>query len=184
MTVLGSASAGGIPVDARSLAVAGGEEFAEFYAALRPPLVAQIYAYTGDLAGAQDLAQEAFCRAYLRWSKVGRYDDPAGWVRRIAWNLVKSRWRRLRTAQAFLRRQREQHTEGPNPDRVALVTALATLPAHHRRAVVLYHLADLPVAEIAAQEGVAEATVRVWLHRGRTALVDRLTDDETGAHHV
>lgn len=169
---------------ARLAVDAGGHGFAEFYAASCRSLIAQLYAYTGDLAAAQDLAQDAFCRAYLRWNRISRYDDPAGWVRRVAWNLARSRWRRLRTAQVFARGAREEHVEGPNPDRVALVAALAKLPEQHRRAVVLYHLADLPVADIAAQEGVAPATVRVWLHRGRVALTAHLSDDRTGVRRA
>jgi RNA polymerase sigma-70 factor (ECF subfamily) len=42
--------------------------------------------------------------------------------------------------------------------------------------VVLHYLADLPVAEIARQEGVSEGTVKSWLHRGRTALAAHLTE--------
>ncbi len=56
------------------------------------------------------------------------YEDPAAWVRKVAFNLAASRWRRARTAAAYARRQREQHIEGPTPDRVALHDALALLP--------------------------------------------------------
>jgi RNA polymerase sigma-70 factor (ECF subfamily) len=107
---------------------------------------------------------------------VSCYDDPVAWVRRVAWNLAVSRWRRARTAMLHLHRQRpiEPQMDGPSPERVALVAALATLPPQQRRAVVLHYLADLPLAEIAAREGVAEGTVKSWLHRGRAALSARL----------
>jgi RNA polymerase sigma-70 factor (ECF subfamily) len=59
---------------------------------------------------------------------------------------------------------------------VVLTQALATLPERHRRAVVLFHLADLSIAEIAEQEGVAEGTVKAWLHRGRAALAVQLSE--------
>ncbi|MEH1012079.1 SigE family RNA polymerase sigma factor [Micromonospora sp. CPCC 206060] len=151
--------------------------FDDFYHAHFRSLTVQLCAYTGDLGQAQDLAQEAFCRAFARWDRIVRYDDPVAWVRRVAWNLANSRWRRLRTAHAYLRRQRETHVAGPNPDRVALEAALALLPANQRRAVVLHYLADLPVAEIAHQAGVAEGTVKSWLHRGRAALAALLRDE-------
>ncbi|MFC7545062.1 SigE family RNA polymerase sigma factor [Plantactinospora sp. GCM10030261] len=153
-----------------------GISFDEFYHASFRGLVVQLTAYTGDLGQAQDLVQEAFCRAFVRWSVVVTLDDPVAWVRRVAWNLAASRWRRLRTARNYLLRQREEHTPGPGPDRVALVAALATLPARQRRVVVLHHLADMSIAEIARQEGVAEGTVKSWLHRARTTLATRLTD--------
>nr|WP_245675326.1 SigE family RNA polymerase sigma factor [Micromonospora halophytica] len=150
--------------------------FDEFYHAHFRGLVVQLTAYTGDLGQAQDLVQEAFCRAYARWDRVAGYEDPLAWVRKVAWNLGHSRWRRLRTAQSWLVRQRETHVAGPNPDRVALDAALTRLPAKQRRAVVLHYLADLSVAEIASQERVAEGTVKSWLHRGRTALAAHLRD--------
>ncbi|MBM0234030.1 SigE family RNA polymerase sigma factor [Micromonospora sp. STR1_7] len=150
--------------------------FDDFYNAHFRSLVVQLTAYTGDRGHAQDLVQEAFCRAYARWDRLARYEDPLAWVRRVAWNLGHNRWRRLRTAQAWLLRQRETHVAGPSPDRVALDVALAKLPPTQRRAVVLHYLADLSVAEIAAQERVAEGTVKSWLHRGRTALATHLRD--------
>ena len=124
----------------------GQSSFEEFYSAHFHSLTIQLYAYTRDLAGAQDVVQEAFCRALARWKRLADYDDPAAWVRRVAWNLATSRWRRTRTAALFLRQQRPEHAAEPSPDRVALARALATLKPDHRRAVILHHLADLPVA--------------------------------------
>ncbi|MFK3981309.1 SigE family RNA polymerase sigma factor [Micromonospora sp. NPDC050397] len=157
-------------------------DFDAFYHAHYRSMTVHLCAYTGDLGQAQDMVQEAFCRAFARWDKVVRYDDPVAWVRRVAWNLATSRWRRLRTAQNYLRRQREEHVPGPNPDRVALTAALAQLPPKHRRAVVLHHLGDMSIAEIARQEGVAEGTVKSWLHRARAALAAELTDRKEQDH--
>lgn len=156
----------------------GQSSFEEFYSAHFHSLTIQLYAYTRDLAGAQDVVQEAFCRALARWKRLADYDDPAAWVRRVAWNLATSRWRRTRTAALFLRQQRPEHAAEPSPDRVALARALATLKPDHRRAVILHHLADLPVGEIARQEGISENTVKSWLLRGRAALAAQLSEEE------
>jgi RNA polymerase sigma-70 factor (ECF subfamily) len=155
------------------------DSFEELYAAYFRDLTIQLYAYFGDYQEAQDVVQEAFCRALARWPKVVRYDDPMAWVRRVAWNLATSRWRRTRTALRAMRRHRMDHGQvaGPHPDRVALVAALATLPPSQRRVIVLHYLADLPVAEIAHREGVAPGTVKSWLHRGRAALAARLDSE-------
>lgn len=150
------------------------EDFSEFYAAHFHSLTVQLFAHTGDLGEAQDVVQEAFCRALARWSRLVEYDDPVAWVRRVAWNLATSRWRRVRTAVAFARRHREESVPEPSPDRVVLVAALATLPERQRQAVVLHYLADLPLSTIAAELGVAEGTVKSWLHRARTALAAQL----------
>lgn len=72
--------------------------------------------------------------------------------------------------------------EGPTPDRVALVTALATLPINHRKALILYYLVGLSVAEIARHENTAEGTVKSWLHRGRAALAAQLEDPNEVRH--
>jgi RNA polymerase sigma-70 factor, ECF subfamily len=151
-------------------------DFDELYAAKFDVIRSQLYAYLGDRTEAQDLVQEAFCRAYTRWNRIRKYDDPYAWVRRVAWNLATSRLRRQKTSAAFLLRQREVHQEGPSPDRVALVGALAKIPAQMRKALVLHYLGQLSVAEIAAQEDVPEGTVKSWLSRGRSALAERLVD--------
>jgi RNA polymerase sigma-70 factor (ECF subfamily) len=156
-------------------------DFESFYAASLRPLTVQLYAYTGDLGTAQELVQEAYCRALVRWHQVCELDDPIAWVRRVALNLAASRWRKARTAMAFARRQREEPAPEPSPDRVALARAIATLPVRQRRVVVLFYVADLPVREIARQEGVAEGTVKTWLRRGRAALAAQLGDEEQ--HH-
>ena len=67
--------------------------FAEFYAANVRGLTLQLYANLGDQAEAQDLVQEAFTRAFVRWKKLVKYDEPAAWVRRVAWNLASNRLR-------------------------------------------------------------------------------------------
>lgn len=161
-------------------------DLGEFYASHVDGLTLQLLAYTGDLGVAQDAVQEAFCRAVPRWDRISRYEDPAAWVRRVAWNVATSRWRRLRRAREHSRRhpQAPAPVPEPGPDRVALVTALGELPYNQRRALVLHYLADLPTGEIAGQLGVAESTVRVWLHRGRIALAQLLSEDRTESRHA
>ena len=151
-------------------------DFTEFYAAHFQRLTVLLYAYTDDLALAQDLVQEAFTRAVPRWEKVSRYDDPVAWVRRVAFNLANSRWRQAGVAMRHARRQREEVVEGPEPDRVELIRALARLPEQQRQAIILHYLGDLSVAEIAEQTGVAIGTVKARLHRGRTALAGHLSE--------
>jgi RNA polymerase sigma-70 factor (ECF subfamily) len=162
------------------------QTFGEIYAAHFADLTVQLYAYFGDRHEAQDVVQEAFCRAFARWGKISRYDDPVAWIRRVAWNLAVSRWRRARTAAALIRRRRpaEDVIEGPDPGRVALVTALAALPATQRRSLIMHYLGDFTVSEIADREGVPPNTVKSWIHRGRAAVVAQLGLEETGVEEV
>src|SRR5687767_10370215 len=124
-------------------------EFADLYHTHFRRIALQLHAYLGDHSEAQDVTQEAFCRALDRWGRISGYDDPSAWVRRVAVNLAISRRRRQTTMLRFVSRQRVEHVDGPGPDRVALIRALAALPERHRRAVVQHHIGHMSTAEIA-----------------------------------
>jgi RNA polymerase sigma-70 factor (ECF subfamily) len=162
----------------RPSATSESAEFSECYAVHFHSLAVQLFAHTGDAAEAQDVVQEAFCKALARWHQVATYDDPAAWVRRVAWNLATSRRRRVRTAMAFASQHRDEPVAGPTPDRLAIVAAIAQLPEHQRRAVVLHYIADLTVSAIAAELDVPEGTVKSWLSRARAILARQLADCE------
>jgi RNA polymerase sigma-70 factor (ECF subfamily) len=57
---------------------------------------------------------------------------------------------------------------------VDLVNALRKLPAKQRTAVVLHHLADLSVEQVAAETGASVSAVKQQLVRGRAALAELL----------
>src|SRR5690606_11572213 len=141
-------------------------DFDQLYQAHYGRVLAMAYALTGDVQDAQDLCQEAFCRAWQRWSRIESYDDPLASLRKVVTHLASSRWRRLAVARRYARRHHQPaHIPALEPDHVALVAALRTLPPAQRQAVVLHHLADQPVAEVARILGAAEGTVKSWLHR-------------------
>jgi RNA polymerase sigma-70 factor (sigma-E family) len=149
--------------------------FDEFYEATRARLLTYLYAASGDLAEAQDAAQEAYTRAWQHWGNLRDSGDPEAWVRTVGWRVLSHRWRRLRN------RQRAYQRHGPSPsvpapceDTVALVSALRRLPEPQRQAIVMHHLLDLPVAQIAAETGVGVGTLKARLSRGRAALADIL----------
>ena len=124
----------------------------------------QMYAMTGNLADAQELVQEAYARAWQRWSTVSTYDEPEAWVRTVAWRLAASRWRKAKNGvAAMLRHGPPEDTPEPSIDNVALVTALRKIPEAQRRAIVLHHLSGLSVTEVAHETGVPEGTVKARL---------------------
>jgi RNA polymerase sigma-70 factor (ECF subfamily) len=157
--------------------------FDAFYAATAPALVRQVHALTGDLAEAQDCVQEAYARAWQRWSKVQRYDVPAAWVRRVAFRLAVSRFRRARVGRVLLKQLRPVNVPELDPSRVALIAALRRIPEAQRIAIVLHHLGGLSVEEVAAEVGAPAGTVKARLSRGRSALA-LLLDDSEGASRV
>ena len=151
--------------------------FDAFYAGTNRRLLHQMYAMTGNLADAQELVQEAYARAWQRWSTVSTYDDPQAWVRTVAWRLAASKWRRTKTAMAaMVRHGAPEDTPEPSIDNVALVAALRQIPEAQRRAIVLHHLSGLSVAEVAHETHSPEGTVKARLARGRAALAALLSD--------
>jgi RNA polymerase sigma-70 factor (ECF subfamily) len=155
------------------------EAFDAFYQASFGRLVGQIYAMCGNMAEAQDCVQEAFIRAWDRRRSLDLDQSPEAWVRTVAYRLAVSRWRRARKS---LLPPDRAHAPAPpaEPDvqRVALARALQALPADQRRAIVLYHLCDLSVAEVAAEVNAPTGTVKARLSRGRAALATLLGDSE------
>ena len=152
-------------------------DFDEFYATNFGRLVVQMYAITGNLADAEDAVQEAFARASVRWGRVGGYDSPEGWVRRVALNLAFTGLRRARRLLEVLSRAPAPPPVPPlPPDRLALVAALKALPLGFRQVLVLHYLADLPVEQVAGELGIAVGTAKSRLARAREALARQLVD--------
>ncbi len=148
----------------------GVTDFDQFCGATARRVVRHAYALTGNLADAQDVAQEAFARAWQRWDSVRACESPEAWVRRVATNLATSRLRRDRTARAAAHQLVASDVPEISPDTVALVAALRTLPERQRVVLVLHYLADLPVGQVAVELGCSIGSVKAWLSPGRMAL--------------
>src|SRR4051812_723664 len=149
----------------------------ELYHASYRRLVVQIYAICGDLAAAEDAVQDAFVTALRKESRFARIKNPEAWVRTVALNSVRHGWRHASVVRRY--QARVPGPQGPvdvGPEHVAIVTALGELDAGQREAVVLHYLSDLPVADVAAQLGVPEGTVKSRLARARHRLAGLLDD--------
>jgi RNA polymerase sigma-70 factor, ECF subfamily len=152
-------------------------EFDGLYLGTATRITRQLVLFTGDRAEAEDVTQEAFERAWLRWSTVRECSSPEAWVRTAAQRLAISRWRRVRnTTTAWRRHGAAPDVPAPDAQHVTLMSALGRLPVQQRRAIVLHHLVDLPVEQVAAETGNSVAAVKKQLERGRAALADLLDD--------
>jgi RNA polymerase sigma-70 factor, ECF subfamily len=150
----------------------------ELYAASYGRLVHVLTLVAGSRAEAEDVVQEAFARLVPRWSKISMYEDPEAWVRAVAFRILSNRFRRARHAIAVSRRTERIEPSGEvSNERVDIARALAALPVGQRQVVVLHHLLDLPVDEIAAALGVPAGTVKSRLSRARLALAPLLGEE-------
>jgi len=127
--------------------------------------------------------QEAFVKAIGQGSRFARLDNPEAWLRTVALNHLRNRWRHAKVFQKIMPKVPGSVTTLElSPDRVAVVAALARIPYELRLVVALHHIGDLPTAEIARQIGVPEGTVKARLVKGRAQLAGLLSDEE--ANHV
>jgi RNA polymerase sigma-70 factor, ECF subfamily len=156
------------------------EAIREAYQAYYRRLVATLYGLTADYAEAQDLVQEAYARALARPKTFLEVADPEAWLRTVAVNLARTRWRRRRLLDTMIRTGRVTPTPesvpGADPTRVVLVAALAKLSRPTRETIVLHHIADMSVQEVAEQLDVPVGTVKARLSRGRALLAELLHD--------
>ncbi len=160
---------------------------AELYHACYRRLVTQLYAFTSDVTEAQDVVQEAFARALARPQGLTDMDSPEAWLRTVAINVVRRRWRRRKILDTILLRDRpvlQLVESAPSPERADLRDALADLPRPYREVIVLHYLADLPVDDVARLLSVPVGTVKSRLSRGRAALASRLDGYSTEVAHA
>jgi RNA polymerase sigma-70 factor (ECF subfamily) len=150
------------------------ESFDEFYIGTRATLLGQLTAMTADPEVAKEVLQDAYALAWRRWSHVSRLDDPAAWVRKVAWRRSVSAFRHRMVADRFIRTLGHAQTEasgGPPVEEVLDIQgALRLLPDAHRRTLVLHDLCGLTMEQVATETGVPIGTVKSRLSRGRAAL--------------
>ena len=160
------------------------DEFDAFYTDAFSRVVNQVYAMIGNREEAQDCVQEAFVRAWSHRRILDGDGSPEAWVRLTAYRLAVSNWRRTGRG----RRSRDRALQpidnhpSPNEARVAVMRALDQLPRDQRVALVLHHLCDMPVTEIATVVRAPVGTVKSRLSRGRSTLQSLLAEE--GANHV
>jgi RNA polymerase sigma factor (sigma-70 family) len=153
-----------------------GATFDAFARRERRPLVAFAWSLTGDLGLAEDLAQDALQAAWQAWDRVGGFDKPGAWARRVVANRAAGHGRRTGREQRALGRLagRPVPVVELQPADHRFWIEVRNLPERQAQAVALHYLEDLSIADIAEALGCAEGTVKVHLHRGRLALARAL----------
>jgi RNA polymerase sigma factor (sigma-70 family) len=152
-------------------------------------LVRALTLASGDRELAADAVQEAFVKAHLRWKRLQHYDDPVGWIRRVAINRLRDGHRRSTRKLLAMDRLRgdAQLDERTSPDAThdamsrrtgdtdGVMAMLRTLPRQQRICIALFHVDGLPIADIASSLGISEGAVKFHLHQGRERLRGNVT---------
>jgi len=151
-----------------------------FVTRIRPRLVGSLTLYCGNRATAEDLAQEALIRTWMRWKKVREMNSPEAWTFRTAFNLANS-WGRRRQAERRAVRRLEQSGGDfapPDPtDVLAVRSAVGALPPRQRAAIVCRYFGGMNVADTATALNTKPGTVKALTSQGidslrRAGLID------------
>ena len=140
-------------------------------------LVGLAWRFCRDRQRSEDLAQEAFVKAFRSLPRFRGEAAFGTWLTAIALNCYRSSLRaegpplvsidlaRLVPAQATALQRLEERQRAETVRRAVL-----TLPSRYRDAIVLYYFEDRNLEEAARILGVPQGTLKAWLHRGRELL--------------
>ena len=162
------------------------DELAALYRSHHGEAVRLAWALCRDAGQAQELAQEAFVRVYLRRSALR---DPAAapaYLRRTVVNLAYDAGRRAGRQRAVVDQLSgsaeiewvDDPTDALDPvHSSALLDAVAALPRRRQACVVLRHYLDLSEADTAAALGISVGTVKSQTHKALAQLRELLGDE-------
>ena len=135
------------------------------------------YLFLGDAAEAEDVAQEAFVRAYRALDRFDAARPFRPWLLSIVANLARNRRRSLGRYFAAWRRMAQMATDrAPAADRPeqwraeALWQAVRRLSEQDQEVIYLRYYLELPEAEAAGALGIPPGTVKSRLHRALARL--------------
>lgn len=155
---------------------------------------AQVYGLslrlTADREKAESLVQDTFVKAWFAIGSFRYMGSVAGWLKKIAVNLFRDRFReQVRQLKMLEKAALEQQRLDPPRSKVLdLLTAvdlercIARLPDGGRTIYVLHEIEGYTHPEVADILGLAVGTVKSQLHRARLLLRQMLKDGKERAH--
>lgn len=149
-------------------------DFDILYRDVWPKAVTSAHRIVANRSVAEELAQEAFTRAFERWPAVSGHPCPAAWILRATLNLaISDRRRRRIPSQPEALTSHDEHTT------IGLVVreALTKLSRKQQQAIVLRYIGGCEEAEIAAAMGITPGSVKTHLSRGRARLAQLIGGD-------
>jgi len=127
----------------------------------------------GNTELGREAVDEAMARAFKHWKKIEGYENPSGWVYRVAVNWGRNRIRSKKKEAPESHAPSKGFDSSIDPD---FHRALMSLSIDARSVVVLRHLYNYSTEEAAAVLGVAPGTVKSRLSRAIDELRPALTE--------
>lgn len=150
----------------------------ELYAAHAPSAVRLAYLLVGDHEVAQDIAQEAFLRAFGRFADMRKPDSFPSYLKVTIVNLTRKHFRRRGLEKLFAERLRARPVQSVNlpsvEQREVVTQALLKIPQRQRAALVLHYYEDLSEYQVADLLGISEQAVKSLVARGKKTLREQL----------
>ncbi len=137
----------------------------------------RLYSYLSRMDGvgeaAEDIAQETFCRAYKKWDKLKKYENPMGWLYKtsnhVLWNQRRRKENQNISYEQMTGRETRGYTDSDFNNREWLLTAQKIL-GEEDWILLEQYIQEYSVAEIARKLGMTEEYVRVRISRIRKLL--------------
>jgi RNA polymerase sigma-70 factor, ECF subfamily len=153
------------------------------------PLVNMAWRYCRDRGRAEEMAQEAFLRAWRGLAGWRRESSFSTWLFALAANVFRSELKRFPTVDIPIEEIAEpagaatQHDSlAKKQSKEAVRRAVLALPTRYREPVALFYFHEMDVAAASRTMGLPEGTVKARLARGRELLRRRFPRlSESGA---
>ncbi|GAA1232923.1 SigE family RNA polymerase sigma factor [Kitasatospora nipponensis] len=142
-------------------------DFLDFSAARAGHLYKTAYLLTGgDAHLAEDLVQEALSRMYVRWHRLSRLENPAGYAQTVLVNTFLSMRRKRSNTERVTHEFPEIAVTDTDPTlRVTMLQALQQVSPQDRAVLVLRFWEDRSVEETATALHLSATAVRSRSHR-------------------
>jgi RNA polymerase sigma-70 factor (ECF subfamily) len=144
--------------------------FEDLFTSEQRQLFGALCLITRDPHEAEEIGQEAFARLWERWDRVGPMVDPAGYLYRVAMNVLRSRYRRARVAARRVVERTGQDEISVVDDRDEVARMLSPLNRQQRSALVLTAMLGYSSDEAGVLLGMRGSTIRVLATRARATL--------------